>query len=119
MENNYNRYFNTVTIWNIIDFIYNKKLLLYTWGLRHKLFVHHNVKEKNKSKNQGRLIIKCHDQPGIVASVSKFLFDHGSNIIESSQYSSDPEGGEFFISIKFHCHDLESKRKLLEEDFQQ
>ena len=76
-------------------------------------------KEDIQTTNYGRLIIKCPDQPGIVASVSKFLFDHGSNIIESNQYSSDPEGGEFFIRIEFHSHDLLHKRKSLEEDFQE
>lgn len=69
------------------------------------------------NENKGRLIIKCPDQPGIVATVSKFLFDHGSNIIESSQYSTDPEGGEFFMRIEYHCHNLPKLREQLEKDF--
>lgn len=81
-----------------------------------------HVKERNQTHqadNRGRLIIKCSDRPGIVAAVSQFLFEHGSNIIESSQYSSDPEGGEFFMRIEFHCQGLLNKRKQLEEDFKQ
>ena len=84
------------------------------------------IKEYKKSeqlgkliKNRGRLIIKCPDRPGIVASVSKFLFDHNSNIIESSQYSTDPEGGAFFIRIEFHCDNLTEKREHMELDFKQ
>lgn len=69
------------------------------------------------NKNRGRLVVKCPDRPGIVASISKFLFDHDSNIIESSQYSSDPEGGKFFIRVEFHCGGLMEKRKQMEEDF--
>jgi len=76
---------------------------------------HQEIEDQNR--NRGRLIIKCSDRPGIVASVSKFLFEHGSNIIESSQYSSDPEGGEFFMRIEFHCHGLLDKRNKIEKDF--
>lgn len=68
-------------------------------------------------KNNGRLIIKCPDQPGIVAAVSKFLFEQGANIIESSQYTTDPEGGDFFLRIKFHCNDLPKRKDQIEMDF--
>lgn len=79
----------------------------------------HEKKEENKSKeNLGRLLVKCSDQPGIVAALSKFLYDHQANIIESSQYSSDPEGGDFFIRIEFHCDALKEKRTQLEQDFE-
>ena len=74
-----------------------------------------NNKEKNT--NQGRLLVKCPDKPGIVAALSKFLYDHNSNIIESSQYSSDPEGGTFFIRIEYHCDGLQEKRSSMEADF--
>lgn len=68
-------------------------------------------------KNSGRLIIKCPDQPGIVAAVSKFLFEQGANIIESSQYTTDPEGGDFFLRIKFHCSNLPKRKEQIEMDF--
>jgi formyltetrahydrofolate deformylase len=48
-----------------------------------------------------RMLISCPDQPGIVASVSKFLFDHGANIVQSDQYTVDPTGGMFFIRVEF------------------
>lgn len=70
-----------------------------------------------KSENRGRLLVKCPDQPGIVAVLSKFLFEHNSNIIESSQYSSDPENGTFFIRIEFHSEDLVRRSEQLEIDF--
>jgi formyltetrahydrofolate deformylase len=48
-----------------------------------------------------RLLISCPDQPGIVAAVSRFLFDAGGNIVRSAQYSTDPEGGTFFLRMEF------------------
>ncbi|MGA2924770.1 MAG: formyltetrahydrofolate deformylase [Solirubrobacteraceae bacterium] len=48
-----------------------------------------------------RLLISCPDRPGIVAAVSQFLFEFGANIVRSDQYSTDPEGGTFFIRIEF------------------
>ncbi|MBS2968412.1 formyltetrahydrofolate deformylase [Metabacillus sp. KIGAM252] len=66
-------------------------------------------KFKGKYENRGRILLKCADRPGIVAAVSKFLFGHNANIIESSQYSSDPEGGTFFLRIEFECPDLAEK----------
>lgn len=67
--------------------------------------------------NRGRLLIKCPDGPGIVAAISKFLFDQDANIIESSQYTSDPEGGTFFIRIEFHCEGLLEKHVEMEGNF--
>jgi formyltetrahydrofolate deformylase len=48
-----------------------------------------------------RLVITCPDRPGIVASVAQFLFKSGANIIRSDQYSTDPEGGTFFMRVEF------------------
>jgi len=75
--------------------------------------------EYHQKKDHGRLIIQCPDQRGIIASVSEFLHIQGANITESSQYSSDPEGGDFFIRIEFHCFDLSNKMGELEKDFQE
>jgi formyltetrahydrofolate deformylase len=48
-----------------------------------------------------RLLVSCADRPGIVAAVSRFLFDAGANIVRSDQYSSDPAGGAFFLRMEF------------------
>ncbi len=48
-----------------------------------------------------RLLISCPDRPGIVAAVSRFLFEAGANIVRSDQYSTDPEGGTFFLRTEF------------------
>ena len=48
-----------------------------------------------------RLVISCADRPGIVSSISQFLYDAGANIVRSDQYSTDPAGGQFFLRMEF------------------
>ena len=48
-----------------------------------------------------RLLISCPDRPGIVSAASRFLFEAGANIVRSDQYSTDPEGGTFFLRMEF------------------
>ncbi|HEX4206568.1 MAG TPA: formyltetrahydrofolate deformylase [Ktedonobacteraceae bacterium] len=47
------------------------------------------------------LLISCPDQPGIVATISQFIFEHGGNILESDQYSSNQHEHSFFIRMSF------------------
>lgn len=56
----------------------------------------------DRYRDIGRLLITCPDRPGIVAAVSRFLYESGANILESQQYSTDPFGGTFFVRIEFH-----------------
>ncbi len=77
------------------------------------------IEHKNELENHARLLVKCPDKPGIVSIVSTFLFKHNANIIESNQYSSDPENGTFFIRIEFHCDNLKDKQTMMENDFEQ
>jgi formyltetrahydrofolate deformylase len=72
---------------------------------------------QEKNQNRGCLLVSCPDQPGIVAAISKFLFSYNANIIESSQYSTNPEGGTFFIRIEFECPGLKDKAKDMETQF--
>ncbi|GAA3317148.1 hypothetical protein GCM10020331_015080 [Ectobacillus funiculus] len=47
-----------------------------------------------------------------MATVSRFLFEYNANIIESSQYSTNPEGGTFFfMRVEFECPGLSKKSK--------
>lgn len=63
------------------------------------------------NEEKGRLLVSCPDQPGIVSAVSAFLFEHGANIIESNQYTTDPEGGRFFLRIEFDCKGIREKKR--------
>jgi len=47
------------------------------------------------------LLFRCRDQRGIVAKLADFIFKAGANIITADQYSTDPQGGYFFIRLEF------------------
>jgi formyltetrahydrofolate deformylase len=60
-------------------------------------------------QDYGRLIVQGADRPGIVASVSAVLTEHGANIVSLDQSSSDPAGGRFFQRTVFHLPHLSVK----------
>ena len=68
-------------------------------------------------ENRARMLISCPDRNGIVAAVSQFLYEYGANIVQSDQYTADPEGGMFFIRIEFDLEHLESRLVTLEKAF--
>lgn len=72
---------------------------------------------QQKHKDRARMLVACPDQPGIVATVTRFLYEHGANIAQSDQYSTDPEGGRFFMRVEFDIPELESRCEMLRQDF--
>lgn len=73
---------------------------------------------QQKNENRYRIVISCPDQPGIVAAVSEFLFNQQANIMESNQYTTDPDGGSFFLRIEFECQQDGDTQQLLVQGFQ-
>ncbi|WP_299051312.1 formyltetrahydrofolate deformylase [uncultured Nocardioides sp.] len=69
------------------------------------------------SRERGRLMIQCQDQPGIVAAVSSFLTGAGANIVTLDQFSTAAEGGRFFQRTEFHLPGLNAARDDLERRF--
>ncbi|MBY9080951.1 formyltetrahydrofolate deformylase [Paenibacillus sp. HN-1] len=67
--------------------------------------------------SRARMLISCPDGPGIVAAVSRFLHEHGANIVQSDQYTMDPSGGMFFMRIEFDLPELESRMEALKAEF--
>jgi formyltetrahydrofolate deformylase len=65
----------------------------------------------------GRLLIVCPDRPGIVSTVSHFLFDRGANVIHSDQHSTEHGEGIFFMRVEFRLQDLASVGQALEQAF--
>ena len=55
--------------------------------------------EKSASKNF-ILTVSCPDKRGIVMTITRFLADHGANIIDSAQFG-DRSNGRFFLRIYF------------------
>lgn len=74
--------------------------------------------KSNDQENRARMLISCPDRPGIVASVSRFLAEHGANIVHSDQYTLSPKGGMFFIRIEFDLEHMEERLVWLERDFE-
>lgn len=70
-----------------------------------------------RHENRARMLISCPDRPGIVAAVSQFLYQHGANIVQSDQYTMDPDGGMFFIRIEFDLDGLAARLPQLEKEF--
>ena len=50
------------------------------------------------------LTLSCTDRMGIVADVSRFLFEHRCNIVDSAQFG-DPDNGLFFMRTSFQAQD--------------
>jgi formyltetrahydrofolate deformylase len=68
-------------------------------------------------RERGRLLVSCPDRPGIVAAVSRFLFERGANIVHSDQHSTDPYGGQFFLRVEFELPGLIESAPTVEGDF--
>jgi formyltetrahydrofolate deformylase len=49
--------------------------------------------------------------------VSRFLFEHGANILDADQHSTDPAGGTLFMRMEFALDGLDLDRARLEEAF--
>jgi formyltetrahydrofolate deformylase len=108
---------------SIIDYgIIDDKLLEFSiyggrWGMSH--FRERRLRTfLEKYKDRARLLISCPDKPGIVAAVTTFLYNQGANIVESSQYSTDPEGGTFFLRIEFDCPAMILRKQEMEKAFE-
>ncbi|MCC3381857.1 formyltetrahydrofolate deformylase [Paenibacillus farraposensis] len=71
----------------------------------------------SEHENRARMLVSCPDGPGIVAAVSRFLYEHGANIVQSDQYTMDPSGGMFFMRVEFDLPNLNEAQPQLEQDF--
>ncbi|WP_078391983.1 formyltetrahydrofolate deformylase [Shouchella patagoniensis] len=68
-------------------------------------------------EQRARLLVSCQDRPGVVAHISTLLFEHHANIVQSDQYSTDPEGGMFFMRIEFDWNEEKSPFQTIESAF--
>jgi formyltetrahydrofolate deformylase len=64
-----------------------------------------------------RLLISCPDGPGIVAAVSRFLFERGANIVTSDQYSTHPVDGTFFMRLAYYLPEVDDRREEFAAEF--
>ncbi len=70
------------------------------------------------ANDTARLLISCRpDRPGIIAAVSAFLRERDVNIIQSDQYSTDHEGGSFYLRMVLHVPGASARVPALREEF--
>ncbi|MFB7927837.1 formyltetrahydrofolate deformylase [Streptomyces sp. NPDC056039] len=62
------------------------------------------------------LTLDCPEAPGIVHAVSRFLLEHGSDIIDNQQFG-DRRDGHFFMRVRFATADGETGTETLRRDF--
>lgn len=67
--------------------------------------------------NQAILIVQCPDQKGIVAAVSRFLYQYNGNILEVDQYV-DQEIGRFFMRAAWELDSFDLEKSSISERFQ-
>jgi len=63
------------------------------------------------------LLIQCPDKPGIVATISSWIFQQQANIIRSDQYSTNPSSNQFFMRLEFCFDDKKLTKAQLEQGF--
>jgi formyltetrahydrofolate deformylase len=69
------------------------------------------------STGTARLLVQCTDRPGIVAAVSSFLFEHGANIVQADQYSSEDGRGQFFLRLEYEVAHLDGPPREIADRF--
>ncbi|MEU6228937.1 formyltetrahydrofolate deformylase [Streptomyces sp. NPDC047042] len=62
------------------------------------------------------LTVDCPEAPGIVHAVSRFLLEHGSDIIDNHQFG-DRRDGHFFMRVRFATSGSENNTDTLRRDF--
>ncbi len=77
-----------------------------------------DVYRNRKKEDIGRLLVKCPDKPGIVSALSTFLYEHGADIMESTQFSSDDPSRMFYIRFEYFLDGLLDKRDEIEKNIQ-
>src|ERR1700742_3917664 len=65
----------------------------------------------------GRLLLRCHDRPGLIAAVSAFLTQMGANIVSLDQHSTAAEDGTFLQRAIFHLPGLTAAIDELKDQF--
>src|SRR5579883_1829360 len=83
----------------------NKQYIWHLFSCFYSLYLYHILVGGRTTmsirKNTITLLISCPDQPGIVAAISAFIFQHRGNILESDQHSTNQQESTFFMRISF------------------
>ncbi|MDF3311139.1 formyltetrahydrofolate deformylase [Rhodococcus sp. T2V] len=69
------------------------------------------------ASENGRLVVRCQDRPGVVSAVSTFLTKAGANITALDQFSNDEGGTTFIQRTEFGLPGLSVVRDELHSEF--
>ncbi len=72
---------------------------------------------RTSEPHRGRVLISCPDGPGIVATVSRFLYEYGANIAHFDQHATAPVGGRFFMRAEFDLVEAAGEVLALDREF--
>lgn len=61
------------------------------------------------------LRLNCHDAPGIVYHVSKFIYERGGNIIHAQQHCEELDQ-RFFMRVHFDCEKMQDDKATIRRD---
>jgi len=67
--------------------------------------------------NSAVLLVDCPDAKGLVASISRFLFEHGANILDAAEHR-DNERGRFFMRVEFDIDGFDVAHAAFAQAFQ-
>ena len=76
-----------------------------------------NPGDRLQQNDIGRLLLRCQDRPGLIAAVSAFLTQAGTNIISLDQHSTAPQGGTFLQRAIFRMPGLTAALDDLDREF--
>jgi len=72
-------------------------------------------------KHHATFLVSCPDKPGIVATVTGFLYNHGVNILHLDQHVAEADGKDgvatFFMRVAFEAPPVDGLRSALEAAF--
>jgi formyltetrahydrofolate deformylase len=70
--------------------------------------------EKRSAEPIATLLVSCPDRKGLVAALSRLLYDHGANLLQAQQHTERAER-MFFQRIRFDMAELDISREELED----
>ncbi|MBR57671.1 MAG: formyltetrahydrofolate deformylase [Myxococcales bacterium] len=65
-----------------------------------------------------RLLIRCPDQPGIIAAVTNFLHQHGANVTDLDQHAEEGQNSTFWMRLELQTPKLDLQGSALKQAFQ-
>ncbi|MCG8374289.1 MAG: formyltetrahydrofolate deformylase [Balneolales bacterium] len=70
----------------------------------------------SNSGNEAILLIHCKDRPGIIAAVTRYVLEHGGNIIDLDQHTDSPRN-RFYMRVSWEMENFDLDEQRIGEHF--